>query len=131
MSKKQGNEKTDGQAPPATAAAATRAMDRLIADKEREVGDGSLQVILAIASVSSLVTVNTSTSPATLTPSNLGQLTFNDVNVGLSNTQMAIFKANLTTLLPRIATDIAKIPENAALNIVDVAKFVRLALLAV
>jgi hypothetical protein len=44
---------------------------------------------------------------------------------------MAVFKANLTTLLPKIANDIAKIPENAALKIADVAKFVRLALLAV
>jgi hypothetical protein len=116
------------KAPSATAA--TRAMDRLITDKEREVGDGSLQVILAIASVTSLVTVDTTTAPPTFEPRDLGQRTFNDVKVGLSNTQMAIFKANLTTLVPQIAADVARIPENAALKIADVAKFVRLALLA-
>ena len=128
MAKKKNKKARSVKAPSATAA--TRALDRLISDKERAIGDGSLQVILAIASVTSLVTVDTSTTPPTLQPPDLGQRTFNDVKVGMSNTQMAIFKANLTTLLPEIAVDIARIPENAALKIADVAKFVRLALLA-
>jgi hypothetical protein len=124
-------DKKAGSVKTPSAAAATRTMDRLISAKEREIGDGSLQVFLAIASVTSLVTIDTSTTPPTIEPADLAQLTFSHVKVGLSNTQMAIFKANLAILLPKIAADIAKIPENAALKIVDVAKFVRLALLAV
>ena len=129
MAKKKNKPAGSGKA--STEAAATRALDRLISDKERAVGDGSLQVVLAIASVTSLVTIDTSTAPATIEPPDLGQRKFNDLKVGMSNTQMAIFKANLTTLLPEIALDVARIPENAALKIADVAKFVRLALLGV
>jgi hypothetical protein len=116
-----------------TPAVATKTLDRLIdaKEKERAVGDGSLQVILAIASVTTLVTVDATTRPPTVDPSNLGQLTFDDVRVGLSNAQMAIVKANLAMLLPQIASEIAKIPENAGLKIADVAKFVRLSLMAV
>jgi hypothetical protein len=94
------------------------------------VGDGSLQVIMAIASVTTLVTVDATTRPPTVSPPNLGGLTFNDRRVGLSNTQMALFKASLTELLQEIAAQIAKIPENAGLKIAEVANFVRLALLA-
>jgi hypothetical protein len=114
----------------ASRSTAERTLDRLIAEKQRTVGDGSLQVILAVASVTTLVTVDTRKVPPRIDPPNLGQLTFNDANVGLSNTQMAIFKANLSTLLPEIAADVAKIPENAGLKISAVADFVRLALLA-
>ena len=109
---------------------AERTLDRLIAEKQRTVGDGSLQVILAIASVTTLVTVDTTRVPPRINPPDLGQLTFNDAKVGLSNSQMAIFKANLSTLLPEIAADVAEIPENAGLKISAVADFIRLALLA-
>ena len=114
----------------ASMAMAARTLDRLIAEKERTVGDGSLQVILAITSVTALVTIDTTKVPPKITPANLGKLTFNDPKVGLSNTQMAIFKGNLSMLLPEIAADIAKIPENAGLKISAVADFIRLALLA-
>jgi hypothetical protein len=113
-----------------TTPAAERTLDRMIAEKQQAVGDGSLQVILAIASCTSLVTVDLTKTPPKITPPNLGTLTFNDPTVGLSNTQMAIFKANLAALLPEIAADIAQIPENAGLKISAVATFVRLALLA-
>jgi hypothetical protein len=115
----------------ASSSAAERTLDRMIAEKQRTVGDGSLQVILAIASVTNLVTIDTTKTPPKMNPPNLGQLTFNDAKVGLSNTQMAIFKGNLATLLPEIEADVAKIPENAGLKISAVADFVRLALLAV
>jgi hypothetical protein len=84
MSKKKAKKVSSAEALSPDAAA--RALNRLINDKEREVGDGSLQVILAIASVTSLVTVDTSTTPPTFEPPDLGKLTFNDVKVGLSNT---------------------------------------------
>jgi hypothetical protein len=44
---------------------------------------------------------------------------------------MAIVMANLAMLLPQLASEIAKFPENAGLKIADVAKFVRLSLMAV
>ena len=70
------------------------------------------------------------TAPPALTPPNLGDLTFNDPSVGMSNAQMTIFKGNLAVLLPEIRDDIAKIPDNSGLKIADVANFVRLSLLA-
>jgi hypothetical protein len=51
-------------------------LNTLIAAKEKVVGDGRLQVILALASVTTLVTVDATTSPPTITAPNLGQLTF-------------------------------------------------------
>lgn len=113
-----------------TVEAAERSLERMIAEKQQEVGDGSLQVIMAIASCTSLVTVDLTRNPPRVTPPNLGSLRFNDPLVGLSNTQMAVFKANLAILLPLIAEDVAKIPENAGLKISSVANFVRVALLA-
>ena len=131
--KKDKKDKKDNKvakALPASPATATETLRGLIAEKQQIVTDGSLQVIIALASVTGLVTVDLTTSPPRTTPPNLGALTFNDPAVGLSNMQMAIFKGNLAALLPEIAADIVKIPENAALKIGDVAEFVRLALLA-
>ena len=128
--KKDKKDKAAAKALAATPAAATETLRGLIAEKQQVVTDGSLQVIMALVSVTGLVTVDLSTSPPRTTPANLGALTFNDPTVGLSNMQMAIFKGNLAALLPQIAADVAKIPENAALKIGDVAEFVRLALLA-
>ena len=116
---------------PVGSAAAEKTLQGLIAEKRQSVGDGSLQVIIAIASTTALVTVDLTTSPPRTKPANLGALTFNDPAVGLSNMQMAIFKGNLAVLLPQIAADVARIPENAALRVGDVAEFVRLALLTV
>jgi hypothetical protein len=59
----------------------------------------------------------------------LGERTFSDPAVGISDEQMAIFKANLQRLLPQISADIAQIPENADLRIADVAEFVQLSLM--
>lgn len=127
---RKGKKKAMNQPSAMSDTAAAAALDRLIAAKEQAAGDGSLQVILAIASCSGLVTVDLTQSPPVVTPPNLGALTFNHPSVGLSNTQMAIFKANLAVLLPEIDDDIAQIPENAGLKIAAVANFVRLALLA-
>ena len=104
-------------------------LDALIAERENVVGDGSLQVVMAIASVTTLVTVDTTEIPPAITPPNLGALTFNDPQVGMSNAQVAIFKANLKLLLPQISADIDLIPDNANLQIAQVAKLVRLSLL--
>lgn len=95
-----------------------------------DVGDGSLQIALAIASVTTLVTVDTTQSPPVITPEDLGMLTFNDPAVGMTDEQVAIFKSNLMIMLPEIADDIRQIPDNAHQNIGDVAQFIQLALVA-
>lgn len=105
---------------------------QLIAAKANTSGasDGRLQVALAIASVSSLVTVDATVHPFTTKPVDLFDRAFNDNQVGLDDEQMASFKASLSVLLPQIQSDIIQIPENSALEIEDVAEFVRVSLLA-
>ena len=103
-------------------------MAALIKKKQESVTDGAIQVVMAIASVTSLVTVDTTQDPPAFDPDDLGTLTFGDPRVGLTNEQVAIFKANLKILLPTITDDIDEIPDNADLNIGDVAKFIQLSL---
>jgi len=107
-------------------------INALIARKLVAIGprDGRLEVALAIAATTALVTVDASTSPFTTAPDDLFDRTFNDSKIGISDDQMPVFKANLAVLLPDIAGDIDKIPDNAALPIEKVAEFVRLSLLA-
>lgn len=107
-------------------------MNSLIATKQAAIGpkDGRLEVALAISATTALVTVDASTTPFSTNPDDLFDRIFNDAKVGISDDQMAIFKANLTVLLPEITDDIAQIPENSALPIEKVAEFVRLSLLA-
>lgn len=100
----------------------------LIKKKEAAVTDGAIQVVIAVASVTALVTVDTTQEPPVFEPEDLGSLTFGDPRVGLSDEGVAIFKANLKILLPQIAGDIDEIPDNASLNIGDVARFVQLSL---
>jgi len=107
-------------------------INRLIAEKNTAMQsqDGRLEVALAIASISSLVTVDASKDPFTTDPDDLFDRTFNDNGVGISDDQMASFRANLKRLLPEISDDIDQIPENAALSIEKVAEFVKVSLLA-
>ena len=91
--------------------------------------DGRLEVALAIARTSDLVTVETSTDPITVDPDDLFVRTFKDNGVGISDDQMPVFKAELAKLLPEIDTDISRIPDNANQVIEEVAEFVRRALL--
>ena len=107
---------------------ARQVMAALIRKKEAAVTDGAIQVVMAIASVTSLVTVDTTQNPPVFDPEDLGTLTFGDPRVGLTNEGVSIFKANLKILLATIADDIDEIPDNANLNIGDVAKFVQLSL---
>ena len=130
MSKKKRTKKAK-TAGAMSATAAQARVEALISEREAVVGDGSLQVVIAIASVTTLVTVDTTQDPPVVTPGNLGALTFNDPQVGMSNAQVAIFKANLKLLLPQISADIDLIPDNANLQIAQVAKLVRLSLLQV
>jgi hypothetical protein len=118
--------KTRGET--ATARGAQETLAALIKKKQESVTDGAIQVIMAIASVTALVTVDTTQDPPVFDPDDLGLLTFADPRVGLSNEGVAIFKSNLKILLPTIADDIDEIPDNANLNIGDVAKFVQLSL---
>lgn len=116
------------KAPRAAAGTPREHLKALIAERTEDVGDGSLQVLMAIATVTDRVTVNTSDEPP-FKPENLLELTFADV--GLSDDLVAVFKANLTIILPEIADDIAQIPDNAGLPIADVLEFVRLSLLRI
>jgi hypothetical protein len=129
MAKKKLAKKTTGSAMSATDAQAM--LEALIAEREAVVGDGSLQVVIAIASVTTLVTVDTTQDPPVVTPETLGALRFNDPQIGMSNAQVGIFKANLKLLLPQISADIDLIPDNANLQIAQVVKLVRLSLLQV
>jgi hypothetical protein len=100
----------------------------LIRKKEAQVTDGALQIVIAIASVTTLVTVDAQQDPPVFDPPDLGTLTFNDPRVGMTDEGVAIFKANLKILLPKISDDIDEIPDNANLNIGDIARFVQLSL---
>jgi hypothetical protein len=110
--------------------AAHKKLDDLIADKQVTIGDGSIQVVMAVASITNLVTVDTSQDPPAVSPANLGDLTFDDPAVGISDDQMPIFRANLKTLLPLIGDDIDQIPDNSKLPIAKVARFVQLSIMA-
>jgi hypothetical protein len=110
------------------AATAQEALAALIREKQAGITDGAIQVVIAIASVTTLVTVDTTQDPPAFDPDDLGSLTFSDPRVGLTDEGVAIFKANLKMLLPQIADDIDQIPDNADLNIGDVAKFIQLSL---
>ncbi|MGO9085915.1 MAG: hypothetical protein ACLQBK_11865 [Candidatus Sulfotelmatobacter sp.] len=107
-------------------------LNKLIAAKQLSVTpkDGRLELALAIASTTNLVTVDTTSVPFATTPDDLFDRTFDDKLVGVSDDQMPVVKANLTVLLPEIADDISQIPDNAATPIEKVAEFVRLSLLA-
>jgi hypothetical protein len=93
--------------------------------------DGSLKVILAIASITDLVTVNLSTTPPTFKPANLDTLALNDAAVGISDEQMPIFRANLREMLPQIASAIDQIPDNASATVDQIAEVVNTALMGV
>lgn len=114
---------------PAARAAARERLTALIREKEAAlVTDGAIQVVIAIASVTNLVTVDMTQDPPAFEPEDLGDLTLDDPRVGLTDAGVAIFKANLKALLPQIAADIDQIPDNASLNIGDVARFVQVSL---
>jgi hypothetical protein len=107
------------------------ALQALIAQKKQlTVTDGSTQVVIAIASVTSLVTIDLTQHPPRITPPNLGTLAFNDNAVGISDDQMPMFKASLKVLLPTIASDIDQIPNIAAQVIGKVGEFVQLSLMS-
>ena len=125
---KKGAARALGRRDPRSGSDAREVMAALIKKKEATVTDGAIQVVIAIASVTSLVTVDTTQNPPVFDPDDLGSLTFADPRVGMTKEGGAIFKANLKILLPKIADDIAEIPDNANLNIGDVAKFVQLSL---
>jgi hypothetical protein len=112
----------------ASGRAARETLAALIKEREAIVTDGALQVVIAIASVTTLVTVDTTQDPPVFQPEDLGALTFGDPRVGLTDAGVAIFKANLKVLLPQIEDDIDQIPDNANLIIGDVARFVQLSL---
>lgn len=126
---KHGNKQGGKESKPQGAAAARESFARMIREKQEAIGDGGLQVLLALASVTTLVTIDTTTTPPTVTPANIGLLTFGDPSIGLTDEGMRIFKANLTILLPQIADDIESIPASAALNIGKVVEFVHLCLM--
>ncbi len=106
-------------------------MSSLIASKKAAVQaatDGRLEVALAIAGTTQLVSVDPTQHPFTTKPANLFGLAFNDNSVGIDDNQMEVFKANLALLLPDIKTDIAQIPDNSSTIIEQVAEFIELAL---
>jgi hypothetical protein len=128
MARKQHRTSRTGGARATSAENARETLAGLIRKKEAAITDGALQIVIAIASVTTLVTVDTSQDPPVFEPEDLGSLTFGDPRVGLTDPGVAIFKANLKILLPQIADDIDEIPDNANLNIGDVARFVQLSL---
>src|ERR1022692_1636087 len=89
---------------------------------------GAIQVAIAIAATTTVVTVDTTTTPPTINPPDLDAKTFADV--GMDDSLVSIFKANLKVLLSEISSDIDKLPDNANMNIGKVMDFVRLSILA-
>jgi len=103
-------------------------METLLEAKRLAVTTGTVQVVIALASVTSVVTVDTTKKPIKVNPPNLRDLSFADV--GLDDDGVAIFKENLIVLLDFIADDIRKLPDNRNVNIGKVLEFVRLSILA-
>jgi len=102
----------------------------LIAARENTARDGRLEVATALAMTSDKVTVDASQEPFATTPDNLFTLTFNDSEIGITTSDlMRAFLANLKRLIPEIADDLEQVPENPAMQIQMVVRFVRLALL--
>jgi hypothetical protein len=100
--------------------------------KDGRLKDGRLEVATALAMTSDLVTVDARQDPFTTKPPDLFPLTFNSDLVGITTADLVrTFFANLKALLPEIASDIDRIPENPSAVIRDVARFVRLALVGV
>jgi hypothetical protein len=89
--------------------------------------NGQLEVALSVQAVSGLVKVDPSQMPFTTTPDGLFLLAFNDNKVGISDDQMAFFKATLKGFLPEIGEKIDGIAEDASQIIGDVAEIVWLA----
>jgi hypothetical protein len=112
---------------------ASKAMERfsdLIAARENTARDGRLEVATALAMTSDKVTVDASQEPFSTNPDNLFTLTFNDNRIGITTPDlMRAFLANLKRLIPEIADDLEHVPENPAMQIQLVVRFVRLALL--
>ena len=92
--------------------------------------DGRLEVATAIAMTTGCVTVNAANDLFTTNPPDLFTRTFEDAAVGIATPDlMRTFLANLKALLPTIGASVDQIPENQALAIQVVARFVRVALL--
>ena len=105
-------------------------MEGLIAATEATARDGRLEVATALAMTSDKVTVDASTQPFTTEPADVFALTFADSKVGITTPDLVrTFVANLKRLLPEIAPNLDQIPENPAMQIRLVVRFVRLALL--
>ena len=108
----------------------TTHMEGLIAAHEATAKDGRLEVATALAMTSSKVTVDATATPFTTVPADAFDRTFDDNQIGINTGDLVrLFIANLKSLLPRIASSLAQIPENPAMQIELVARFVRLALL--
>jgi hypothetical protein len=85
---------------------------------------------MALAAVTAKVRVDANATPFQPTPADLFDRTFADAAIGLDRRGMAAFKGNLSALLPAIAADTREIPEEPALSIRAVARFVALSLSA-
>ena len=85
---------------------------------------------MAIAASTNNIRVDATSSPFAVTPSDLFDKTFADPAVGFDRTGLTNFKANLSALLPGIASDVQAIPEDPSLRVSDVAKLVALSLAA-
>lgn len=116
----------------ASGEASLELFNRLLDEKRRmaERGQGALEVAMAIAASTNNVRVDATSSPFAVTPSDLFDKTFADPAVGLDRTGLTNFKANLSALLPGIASDVQAIPEDPSLRVSDVAKLVALSLAA-
>jgi hypothetical protein len=88
---------------------------------------GQLEVALAVARVSALVTVDPSQTPFKTVPAGLFLRTFGDAKIGITDEQMIFFKARLKALLPEIGATVDGIAEDATQTIGAVAQIVALA----
>jgi hypothetical protein len=107
---------------------AQKRLTQLLAEKMRraEHRHGAQQVAMAIAASTRRVKLDASGEAVAIEPAHLLDRTFGDPQVGIDRRGMASFKAHLTTLLPEIAADVRAIPEDPALGIADIVKYVTL-----
>jgi hypothetical protein len=112
------------------AKAVTVHMEGLIAAHAATAQDGRLEVATALAMTSDKITVDSTTDPFTTVPADAFDRTFDDNQIGINTADLVrLFIANLKSLLSGIASSLDQLPENPAMQIELVARFVRLALL--
>jgi hypothetical protein len=98
--------------------------------RRRNTPDGALELALAVASLTTLVSVDATRAPFHTQPADLFDRTF--AAVGLDESQMGFLREQLKRLLPSIASDLdanSQVLDQSNHRIGDYAQFLKVAML--